>query len=597
MNVIDRPTRLRWRRRFRRSRKQVEEMGVQAEERLERHFFKRLSRLIDVRRFVAGWVLLMVLLAGIVGLQLRGLGKYYQELKPVPGGTYSEGMAGSFTNANPLYATGLVDTSVSKLIFAGLLKYDSNNHLIGDLAQSWKVSEDGKVYTFVLKPHLTWQDGQALTADDVVFTFQTARNPDAKSPLFHAWQDVTIKAVDARTITFSLPNPLAPFIYGLTAGIIPKHSLEAVPIAQLRSSTFNTAHPIGAGPFKWETIEIVAGNNDINEQHIGLRAFDGYHGGAPALQQFVIKTYPDENQLIASFQKQEINAMVGLNSMPDALAHKADIQEYSLPLTAETMVFFKTDSEPLKDVRVRQALVQAVSVPTLVNGLGYPVIPADEPLLHGQLGYNPSLKQFSTNLDQANKLLEDAGWKRTAGSAIRSNGTGKLSIKLVAQNNLEYVYLTQQLQKAWQAIGVDVQVTLPNDTDLQSTITGRGYDALLFGISVGVDPDVFAYWHSSQADPRASSRLNLSDYKSLTADKALEGGRTRLDAGLRIAKYAPFLQSWRTDAPALALYQPRFLYITRGQLFGYDLKTINSPAERFNNVEQWMVRQAGVLKP
>ncbi|HSX24161.1 MAG TPA: peptide ABC transporter substrate-binding protein, partial [Candidatus Saccharimonadales bacterium] len=564
MNVIDRPTRLRWRRRFRRSRKQVEEMGVQAEERLERHFFKRLSRLIDVRRFVAGWVLLMVLLAGIVGLQLRGLGKYYQELKPVPGGTYSEGMAGSFTNANPLYATGLVDTSVSKLIFAGLLKYDSNNHLIGDLAQSWKVSEDGKVYTFVLKPHLTWQDGQALTADDVVFTFQTARNPDAKSPLFHAWQDVTIKAVDARTITFSLPNPLAPFIYGLTAGIIPKHSLEAVPIAQLRSSTFNTAHPIGAGPFKWETIEIVAGNNDINEQHIGLRAFDGYHGGAPALQQFVIKTYPDENQLIASFQKQEINAMVGLNSMPDALAHKADIQEYSLPLTAETMVFFKTDSEPLKDVRVRQALVQAVSVPTLVNGLGYPVIPADEPLLHGQLGYNPSLKQFSTNLDQANKLLEDAGWKRTAGSAIRSNGTGKLSIKLVAQNNLEYVYLTQQLQKAWQAIGVDVQVTLPNDTDLQSTITGRGYDALLFGISVGVDPDVFAYWHSSQADPRASSRLNLSDYKSLTADKALEGGRTRLDAGLRIAKYAPFLQSWRTDAPALALYQPRFLYITRG---------------------------------
>lgn len=156
--------------------------------------------------------------------------------------------------------------------------------------------------------------------------------------------------------------------------------------------------------------------------------------------------------------------------------------------------------------------------------------------------------------------------------------------------------VTEKIQKAWQAVGVEVVVTLPDDNDLQTVINERQYDALLYGISIGADPDVFAYWHSTQADIRAPSRLNLSNYKSVPADKALEGGRTRLDATLRTAKYTPFLQSWRNDAPAIALYQPRFLYITRGQLFGFEPKTINSALDRFNDVENWMIRQDQVLK-
>lgn len=594
--MFNRTTKLRMRRKFRRSRRQVEGMGLQAEERLEQHFFKRIARLGDVRRFVVAWTLLFVLLMGIVAAQTLALGGYYRELRPAPGGSYAEGVVGNFTNANPLYATGLVDGTVSRLLFASLIKYDSNNTLVGDLADKWTVDETGKVYTVTLRPDLKWHDGKPLTADDVVFTFQTIQNPDVGSPLFASWRGINVKAVNPNTITFTLTNIFAPFIYSLTTGILPAHSLKNIEPAQLRSSLFNTARPIGAGPFRWDTIETVGNSSETREQHIGLKAFDGYHAGQPALQQFVVKTYADQDHLLASFKEQEINALVGLDKTPDELSQNRDLQEYNVPLTAENMMFFKTDSEILKDIKVRQALIQSLDVGKLVQGLNYPAVVANGPLLKNQMGTNPALRQLTLNSDEAKKLLDAAGWKQTASSPVRANGTKNLTLKLVAQNNADNIYLTQQVQKAWAEVGVKSEITLMTDSELQAAIKDRAYDVLVYGISMGIDPDVFAYWHSTQADPRAASRLNLSNYKSTVADKALEAGRNRLDPELRAAKYIPFLQAWRTDVPAVALYQPRFLYLSRGQLAGFNPKTVNSPTDRFANVENWMIRQESTNK-
>ncbi len=595
--MIHRKTRLRVRRKVRHSRRQVEDMGYQAEEHIERHFIKRLTRLFDVRRFVIGWVALLVVLAVGITMQIRALNSYFQQLQPAQGGTYSEAMVGTFTNASPIYATGLVDTTVSRLVFAGLLKYNASNQLVGDLAENWKVDAGGKVYTIKLRPGLKWHDGQAVTAEDVVFTFQTIQNPDAKSPLFHAWRGIEVKALDTRTVSFTLPSTLAPFVYSLTTGIVPKHSLEKIEPAQLRSSPFNTAEPVGAGPFSWDTIEIIPNGNEPNLQNIGLKAFKSYHTGSPKLDKFVIKTYADEQLMIKSFQDQNVNGLVGMDALPDALARDENIQQYTAPLTAQTVVFLNTDSEILKDTRVRQALVQAVNVPALVGGLSYPAIVADEPFLKGQLGYNPAHRQLSLNIEQSNKLLDEAGWVRSGDQAVRSKGTARLKIKFFAGNSADYTYLTQQIQKAWQAVGAEAEVTLLNETDLRNVINSRGYDALLYGISIGVDPDVFAYWHSTQADPRATSKLNFSNYKSTVSDNSLEAGRSRLDPILREAKYLPFLQTWRNDAPAIMLYQPRFLYVTSSQLFGFNPETINAAADRFNNVENWMIRQEQALKP
>jgi ABC-type transport system substrate-binding protein len=170
--MIDRTTKLRWRRNFRRKQRQLEGIGSGAEEQLDRHFFRRLGRLYEVRTFIISWIMLIVLLVGLTVAQTRALGGYYQTIKPLPGGIYSEGIVGSFTNANPIFATTEVDSSVSRLVFSGLMTYNSQNQLVGDIAKSLTVDPTGKIYTASLNSGIKWQDGEPLTADDVVFTYR-----------------------------------------------------------------------------------------------------------------------------------------------------------------------------------------------------------------------------------------------------------------------------------------------------------------------------------------------------------------------------------------------------------------------------------------
>lgn len=593
--MVDRATKLKWRRRFKRSRVAVEDLGVQTEENLERHLFRRMSRLYGVRRFITAWVLLVGFLITAVVLQARGLSPYYQTLKPVAGGTYTEGILGAFTNANPLYASGGVNGAVSRLVFAGLLKYDDNNELTGDLAENWSVDEAELNYTVKLKENLKWHDGEALTADDVVFTYQTIQNPDARSPLLPSWRDIKLEQIDDRTIRFSLPNTLSSFPHALTNGIVPKHLLENTPPSQLRSVRFNTVQPIGAGPFKWETIEVRGTTPEQRQESIGLVAYEGYHAGLPKLQRFTIHSFRSESHLLASFERRELTALVGLSSVPDTLAAMDNVHEISIPLTGEVLVFFKTTSPILADVKVRQALVKAADTNAIIAGLGHPVIAARGPLLSSHLGYDKALVQFPTNIDEANSLLDAAGWTKGI-NGMRVRGEETLRFQLYARSTSEYQFVTRELQKQWKQVGADVEVILQEDNELQTTVADHSYDALLYGISLGTDPDVFAYWHSSQADPRAATRLNLSEYKSTAADRALEAGRTRSDPAIRAAKYKPFLEAWRNDAPALVLYQPRLLYITNGPVYGFNPRQLNNANERFSNVEQWMIREVKTTK-
>lgn len=591
--MINRTTRLLWRRRYKHSRRQVEDIGDQAEEQIERHLFRRLSRLNIVRRFVISWMALLFLLAGIVVVQTRALNSYYQDFRPAPGGIYTEGVIGSFTNANPLYAVGGVDKTVSHLIFSGLLKYDANNVLVGDLAESWSVDDTGRKYTVLLRDKLSWHDGEPLTAQDVLFTYQLIQNPDAKSPLFISWRGVTIEAPDARTIVFTLPNVLASFPHSLTSGLVPRHLLENVPVSQLRSVNFNTSEPVGSGPFKWESVEVRGTTPEEREERIALTPNDKYHAGSPKLQRFIVRTFRDDQRLLKSFEDKEVNAMVGLSSVPDFMEEGEAVKVHSVPVTGAVMVFFRNSHEQLNDVRVRRALVRAVDRVALVNGLDYPAIAVDSPFLRNHIGYDRKLVQLETNIEEANRLLDEAGWQRGA-DGLRMKDGQTLNFTLQAQNSSEFTYITQFLQKAWKEVGVQVKIEQQKEEDFQTVVRDHNYGALLNGIGLGADPDVYAYWHSSQGAIQATNRLNFSEYNSVAADQALEGGRTRIEPGLRAVKYQPFLEAWRNDAPALALYQPRLLYVVRSNLYNFDVQMVNSASDRLNNVHNWMIRQGRV---
>lgn len=592
--MVSRAFKLRVRRRFRMRKRQVEAFGSQAEENLERNLFRRFERLRSVRRFVTGWLLLAVLLIGCMVVQMRALGGYYQTLQPVPGGRISEGIVGSFTTANPVYATSSVDLAVSRLLFAGLYTYDNKNQMVGDLAAGpIEINSSNTVYTVRLKPDLKWQDGKPLTSADVVFTYNIIQNPDAKSPLNASWQGIKVAAPDSRTVTFTLPSPLAAFPYSLTNGIIPQHILGDTPMNMFRTVPFNTTNPVGSGPFKWQAIEVVGGSPQDRQERIALQRSDSYHAGAPKLANFVVHTFRTQPDMIKSFEARELNAMAGLSELPDNLKDDDSVHAYGLPLTAAVMTFFKTSSGVLADAKVRQALVQGVNTGAIIDKLGYPAKPVVEPLLMGQIGYDPAFAQAGYNPEAAKASLDALGWK-TGNDGYRYKDKLPLSFALSAEDTAEYSKVARELKDYWKAIGVKVEVQLKDPSDFQSTLAFHSYDALLYGISIGTDPDVYAYWESSQANMLSNNRLNFSEYQSSAADSALDAGRTRTEPALRAAKYRPFLQSWQNDAPALGLYQPRFLYVTRGQLFNLKEHYINTPADRYNNVHEWMIRQAAV---
>jgi peptide/nickel transport system substrate-binding protein len=306
-----------------------------------------------------------------------------------------------------------------------------------------------------------------------------------------------------------------------------------------------------------------------------------------------VHAYASEKQIIDAFKDGQLNGLEGLTSVPKELQGMSSMQEHSFPLTAATMVFFKTTSGVLADKPVRQALVQGANVPAIINGLGYAVRPVREPFLVGQIGYNAVSVQSGFDRSAAEAKLTSAGWL-LGKNGIRAKDGKPLTFVLSGTNTPEYRYVASMLKSQWRAIGVDMKVELERPADLQTTLGSHGYEALLYGISIGADPDVFVYWDSSQSDIRSSNRLNLSEYKNTTADTALEAGRTRIDPSLRALKYAPFLQAWKDDAPALGLYQPRLLYLTNGPVFGLSDKAVNNSVGRFNNVVNWEIREAKV---
>lgn len=569
--------------------KQVESLSLNTEKGLERHLFRRFAHLKPVRRFIVTWVVLIALIIGCLVAQFQHLGGYYQKVQPVAGGIYSEGVLGSISNVNPIFASSEVDRSLSRLVFEGLLRYNAKGNLVPSLAESYDVSTNGRIYTIKLKPGLSWHDGKPLTSADVVFTFTTIKNPEARSPLFNTWQNVTVAAPDSRTVVFTLPGSLAVFPQYLTTGIVPEHLLGNIAAGNLRSASFNTRLPIGAGPFAWHGLQ-VSGNDpsDIEEQ-VALVPFDKYVGGKPKLNEFIMRAFASEDRLKQTFADGQLTAVAGLNAVPDNAPSSTVSND--LLLAAGTYVFFKTTAEPLSSVKVRQALVAAANQTSIIDSLPYMTRPVNSPLLAGQLAYDKRYTQKTNDIAVAQRLLAEDGWVAGPDGILAKNGT-PLSFALVAADTPEYRQVAKELRKQWKAVGVNASVQLLSSADYNMALAGHEYDATLYGISIGDDPDVYAFWHSSQADVRSNTRLNLSEWKNATADSALEAGRTRFEPALRAIKYAPFLQAWQQDAPALGLYQPRYLYLTRGSVYGLTERSITGSINRYNGVENWQIRTA-----
>lgn len=540
-----------------------------------------------IRRFALIWVALVVVCGFGLIVQTRHLVAQGSVLRPLAGGQYTEAVVGQVKTVNPILPDNSASADAVKLVFSGLTKFTAGGELEGDLATDWKVSEDGKAYTFHLRHNVVWHDGVPFTSQDVLFTLAAIQNPDTRSPLALSWQGVKVDAPDDFTVVFSLPKPYTPFINTTTVGILPRHLLENTEPRMMRVATFNQ-RPVGTGPFKLSRLDVEAGELVFTRN-------DSYFNGKPLLDQVTLRTFSTGDQAYQAYSRRQVQGVSRLrpNQLEDA-QKTGTMKIYEAGVPDQVGVFFHTTSGVTADKTVRAALAQATDRRAIIdkqfNGLANGL---SGPLNTSGLNLAGIPHQANFNQIAARQTLEAGGWKLNR-EGVRVKDGKLLEIKMVTQSDTAYGEVAKQVAQQWKAVGAKVDVQEVDATSLQqSYIRPRHYDAILYGINVGSDPDVYAYWHSSQAsDPG----LNLSSYASSVADKALEGGRTLRDTATRSAKYKAFVQTWVSDNPAVMLYAPTYLYGVDDTVHGISIGRLVTPSDRLDGIEHWAVKVKSVVR-
>ncbi len=559
------------------------------------HMFisSRLEHLAGVKRHVLSWIFLVILLITISMVQWLSFRELYAHNVPARGGSYSEGVLGPLETLNPIFARSSAEKSAARLMFASLYNYDTTGHIKGDLAESVTVNEAETEYTVKLRRNLKWSDGAPLDARDVVFTVNLLKDARTQSSIT-GWQSINVKQVDERTVQFTLPAPYAPFMHALTFPILPQHSLSEVNPAELREHGYGKS-PVTSGPFAMRILQNA--NADGSKKVLHLVANSQYHHGAPKLDRFQLYVYPTRDEITKGLKTSEIMATPELSYMAqsDQIRHMYASRSYAI--NDGVYALFNTQSEVVSSRKVRQALVQSINTQALREKFAFARKSLHGPIFDDQVdGQLAGRLPYDT--EAAKKLLDEEGWKVVGNQ--RKKGEQVLQLSFVTLKGSDFETIARELVKVWQEtlhITVDLRVVDPNDASqnvLQSVLRPRGFDVLLYELVLGGDADVFAYWHSSQAN---QGGLNFANYNSAVADDALAAGRTKQSAKQRVSKYQTFTKHWQSDVPALALYQVQLDYIHLRSVSALDKSMrLVYPTDRFADVIYWTVRQDSVYK-
>ncbi|MFH2136133.1 MAG: peptide ABC transporter substrate-binding protein, partial [Patescibacteria group bacterium] len=445
------------------------------------------------------FVLLGLFIVLLLGLGFWGVKFSLEKMEKVPdyGGEYVEGLVGAPQYVNPILAqTNDVDMDLSRLVFSGLFKYDSAQVLVSDLAERYEISEDKRVYTIFLKDNLTWHDGEKLTAADVVFTASLIKDPLFRSPLYSGFRGVTVEEVDNRTLKFILNESYTPFLGMLTFGILPEHLWYNIPAQSANLAEYNIK-PVGSGPFKFKSL---TKDKNGSIKIYTLVVNDNFYDKKPYLEKLIFKFYPDYDSALAALQNQNIEAISFLPEETEESFQSKKFKKYFLSLPQYTAIFFdQKNNEFLKDAAVRKALALAIDKNKIVNeALGGKGEAVDGPILPGYVGHSPDIKKIAFDPGFAKDNLEKAGYKLAEGEPFRKKGDKVLKVVLTTVDRPEYNKVADLIKTSWEAIGVQVELSIVPSIRIQrEIIRPRAYESLMLGTILGFDPDPYPFWHSS----------------------------------------------------------------------------------------------------
>jgi peptide/nickel transport system substrate-binding protein len=517
---------------------------------------------------------------------------------PAYGGELREALIGLPRTINPILAYTDVDRDVTSLVYSGLMKYDGDN-LVSDIAKSYEVAPDGLTYTFEIRDDVYFHDGNKLTTEDIAYTIQKIQDPELKSPKIAEWTGISVRIVSPTKIEFLLKKPYSPFMANTTIGIMPKHIWGNVTNEQFIFSAYNI-EPIGSGPFKIDAVERDAGGIPTV---IRLTKWSRYYAEKPYIESISFHLFGDEEKAISALVSGNIDSLPSVSQIPAKKLSSNTEENYSV----ETMsmprtfgVFFNQNHNSiLADKVVRQALDMSIDKNSLVENVlgGYGEV------LHGPTNIDHPIESSTSTasgMEMARKLLEKNGWIKNVDTQLyekkltKTSATTTISLKLYTVDQEDMKSTGEIISKTWKELGIDIEIISLEQGDLyQNIIKTREYDALLFGMFVGKERDLYALWHSSQ---RNYPGLNVSMYTNNKVDKLLEDARALYGGEERKKLEIQLHEILEEDMPAIFLYSPKFIYIVPKDLKGINKDAINIPADRFNNINKWYINTQKVWK-
>jgi len=523
--------------------------------------------------------ILFYLCATLVGItSLAGLYALEQSVLvtvPTYGGDLVEGEIGSPQFINPLLAISDADRDLSSLVYAGLMGLSGSGTVVPVLAESYTISEDGRTYTFILREDAKFQDGTPVTAQDVVFTVEKAHDPALKSPEYVNWSSVNARAIDQRTIRFTLQKAYAPFLGLTTLGILPARLWQNISNEEFPFSTLQT-NPIGAGPFK---VTSVSRDASGIIRSVVLSENPHFVLGRPYLDSIHFNFY----------SRMEDLANARISGTVESTYSIPDKKALTTPYARIFGVFWNaSEKQVYARPEVRKALSLALDrqtiVTTTLSGYATPVM---GPVPPG----NNHIKQIPIPLGnavvRATEVLTNAGWIYDGSARIwKSSKAEPLDrITLRTSNVPELKNVASAVKADWERLGIQVNIELYEPGDLlQNVIRPRKYEALLYGMVIGRDQDLYAFWSSQE---RNDPGLNIAQYANKTVDTLLENNRGSTDQNERMSNLQKIEDIISADYPAAFIYAPDFIYTVPNDLRGVILPQIITPSDRFATVATW----------
>jgi peptide/nickel transport system substrate-binding protein len=522
----------------------------------------------------------LLVLVSILALVFRGV--ILAPEAPRPGGTFVEGVVGQLGSLNPLYGEATAGPNdLDALLFEPLVRVLPTGAVQGRLASKWDVSPDGRSYVFTMRPNARWSDGTTVTADDVVFTVRTVQDPQFSGALLNqSWKDIITTAIDANHVRFALPGHNAGFLANLELlDIVPSHLLAGKTMGELASASPNL-NPVGTGPFR-----MIANLGD----RIQLER-NPYAWRRPWLDSMTIRSFPSQAAALDALDRGQIDGLANLT--PSGAAQERANQQARV-LTASTYQYaellfnLKTDEPYFQDLRVRQAVARAIDRSAIIRDvLGGQAVPDDSPIPRSiSWAYDSAAQQPAYDPAGAGKLLDDAGW--TLVNGIRTKGTTTLSFGLTVSSDVPpYERVAEKVASQLAQVGIVAEVRPVTTASLiHDYLNPRTFDMTLTAFDNGPDPDVYSFWHSSQAHTGGFNFAGMK--KNVFIDGDLEEGRNTLDLTLRAKAYATFQEDFAKEIPAVFLYSPRYVMAVNRRIHGVRLDSAIEPEERYAYVSDW----------